>query len=274
MSYAVDLDSLRPLAEKASREVGGKLRQASDERRKYKINYKGQSDIFTELDIWAEEELSKALLSALPGSTIIGEERAANLSRESDKSVGQLFSSGCCWIVDPIDGTNNFCNHIPHYAISIGLLIDSEIVLGVVYDPMRDELFSATVGAGATLNGNKIFVSDTTRIEDSIAAISFPVTTNQMQPFWTKLERIVIRSRASRVTGSAALDICWVADGRIDAAVLPSLAPWDVAAGALIVREAGGFCGNYPEQGEFSITASCFIFCGSKLRTELLNVLS
>lgn len=187
------------------------------------------TDMVTEVDHASEALIVAGILAARPGDAILGEEGGARPG-----------SSGVRWIVDPLDGTTNYIYGYPAYAVSIGVEVDGEVVVGVVYDAARSETFAAVKGRGATLNGAPIGVSRTAALETALVATGFGYSPGVRVEQGAVLTRILPRIRDIRRGGSAALDLCWVACGRLDAYFEQGLMEWDLAAGGLIVREAGG----------------------------------
>ncbi|MDD2694365.1 MAG: inositol monophosphatase family protein [Anaerolineales bacterium] len=194
------------------------------------IDYKGEINIVTEVDRKSETILQEMLAAAYPDYGFLGEE-----------GVNNHQAHGARWIVDPLDGTTNYAHGFPFFAASIALEQAGEVVLGVVYNPVLDELYTAEKGAGARLNGNPIRVSTTGELGKALVGSGFPYdawTTDQDNvATWA---RFVKSALSVRCDGAAALDLCHVAVGRLDAFWERDLAPWDMAAGALIAAEAGG----------------------------------
>ena len=186
-------------------------------------------DIKLELDVRTQDLITAHLLSRFPDHTIYGEEGIAG------NQAGDFQ-----WIVDPIDGTVNYFYGIPHFCISIALRERGEIIVGVIYDPMRDELWAVERGAAATLNGKPIAVSTRTLLADATLSIGFSKTKTTISAGLPMLEKYVMRARKCRLMGSAALDLAYVACGRLDAYIEQSVSLWDVAAGKLLVEAAGG----------------------------------
>ena len=222
-----ELDAARVIA----RAAGEMLLARSWDARPLDVRYKGAIDPVTEMDRRVEAFVREELVRRFPNYEILGEEEGGS-GAESDSPR---------WLIDPLDGTTNYAHGYPCYAISIALEVAGEIVLGVVYNPARDELFAARAGGGATLNGHSIAVSATQRLGKSLLASGFPYDA------WTsdrdngqEWRRFLKRVVSLRSDGSAALDLCHVASGRIDGYWELDLEPWDMAAGALIVTEAGG----------------------------------
>ena len=191
--------------------------------------YKGKFDPVTAVDRAAEEAIIDVLTSARPDDDVLAEEG------------GGTIHAGRHWIVDPLDGTVNFVHGIPHISVSIALYEGTKGLVGVVYDPLRDELFTAFEGGGARLNGHVISVSDVTDINRSIVATGFPYDHDVRAESLSIVVREMLREiNGLRRMGSAALDLAWVAAGRYEAYWELGIAPWDGAAGMVLVREAGG----------------------------------
>jgi len=200
---------------------------------------KADRELVTEMDRASEEMILSAIRSEYPGDSIIAEESAPG--REA---------SGRVWVVDPLDGTNNYAHGYPFFSIAIALEEDGRPVLGVVYDPLRDELFTAESGEGARRNGEAIRVSDAEELGQSIVATGFPYDrTPTSDNNLANLNRIILSSRGIRRGGSAELDLVYVACGRLDGFWELGLKTWDVTAGGLIVREAGGEVTNFEGRG-------------------------
>lgn len=217
------------VAHAAARRAGALLRARHTERQE--IAFKSTDiDLVTAADRDAEALIVTALAEAFPEHGIVAEESAARPS-----------SDGHRWYVDPLDGTTNFAHGYPQFAVSIALARDDELLLGVVYDPMREETFSAVRGQGARLNGAPIGVSGTARLVHGLLATGFPYDRRLHADYYVAfLAEAMRRSQGVRREGSAALDLCWVACGRLDAFWEWKLQPWDLAAGRLVVEEAGG----------------------------------
>lgn len=201
--------------------------------RQIRVDKKGTIDLVTEVDIAIERAFRDSITRRFPGHVVLGEEFEEAGQREGTPEY--------CWLFDPIDGTTNYAHGLPIFCSSLALEIDGEIVVGAVYDPNRRELFTAERGLGARLNGVPIRVSSSETLIDSLLVTGFHYGVHKdpgelMQLF----EAFIRRSRAVRRLGSAALDLCYVACGRLDGFWEMKLQPWDIAAGALIVQESGG----------------------------------
>ncbi len=212
----------------AAREAGAVLR--ADFERPKKISYKGEVDLVTESDKHSEAIIVAKLRERFPGHAIVAEEG----------SRGAAAGAKYCWHVDPLDGTTNFAHSYPCFAVSIGLLEDGEPVAGVVLNPIANELFTASRGDGACLNGKRIQVSPVEKLATSLVATGFPThqraNNRNIYYYW----EFTMRSHGVRRDGSAALDLCSVACGRFEGFWEFGLNSWDTAAGMLIVQEAGG----------------------------------
>jgi myo-inositol-1(or 4)-monophosphatase len=224
----VQLSRYLETAIQLARQAGDQLRSAQKSRRT--IDYKGKIDLVTEMDRKVEAFLGQELKDRFPDHDLLAEEDLAN------RRSGSPF----LWIVDPLDGTTNYAHGLPIYSVSIALACDGKVEVGAVYQPVLDEMFTATAGGGARLNGERISVSREAELAHSLLVTGFPYDMHETER--DNLEyfrRFVKRARAVRRLGSAALDLCYVACGRFDGYWELKLSPWDVAAGALIAREAG-----------------------------------
>lgn len=224
----MDLDHILRVAVRAAYASADVLRT----RWKYlsSIDSKGPNDLVTDADIAAEQEIIRAIQAAYPQHGILAEESGAQNGSSEER-----------WLVDPLDGTVNYAHQVPFFAVSIAFARADQVLAGVVLNPVSGELFSAQAGRGALLNGEPIGVSPETRIADSLLATGFPYERSQgFEAMAERLLRCLKASRGIRRLGSAALDLCFVACGRFAGYWEDRLQPWDTAAGALIVREAGG----------------------------------
>jgi myo-inositol-1(or 4)-monophosphatase len=226
-------DYLTPMQELA-REAGALLLSFFG---KVAIEYKGDADLVTQADRSCEELIVGRIRKQWPGHDLIGEEGSRN-------ETGSDYR----WHIDPLDGTTNFAHGFPVFCVSLGLEYKGERIVGVIYDPTRDEMFTAEKGSGASLNGHKIHVSQAARLAESLVATGFPSQKRHKNPNIHFYHQITLRSHGVRRAGSAALDLCCVACGRYDAFWEFNLNSWDTAAGVLLVTEAGGkvtdFFGN------------------------------
>jgi myo-inositol-1(or 4)-monophosphatase len=223
-------------------------KEAGDFIRKERINFtfdkveeKGLNDLVSYVDKEAEKIIVKRLASILPEADFITEEGTA----EQD---GKPYT----WIIDPLDGTTNFIHGLPVYSVSIGLKHEHEIVLGVVYEVNQDELFYAVKGKGAYLNGERIHVSQARELEQSLMATGFPYSAFGSIDVYLKILRALMeKCHGLRRLGSAAMDLCYVACGRVDGFFEYNLKPYDVAAGIIIVLEAGGKLSDFKQGDDY-----------------------
>jgi myo-inositol-1(or 4)-monophosphatase len=224
------------------------------------VREKGPSDLVTEADFAAQELVKRTLLEAFPDHILIGEEDPAALSKAGPTAAGEkpLYR----WIVDPLDGTTNYVHQVPHFSVSLALEHDGQILVGAVYNPAADECFTAVAGKGAWLNGRSIRTSEVTDLSKALCAIGFPAATHRDSPELVLFLQGVDRIQGFRRTGSASLNLCYVACGRYDVAWSFSTKIWDIAAGTLLIREAGGIVtspdgsGLILEKGRFLASAN------------------
>lgn len=226
------MQDFRSFAEALARGAGAILRDHASTRPR--ISYKGAKDLVTEADRASEAYLRAAIGMRFPEHEILGEEEGLKEA-----------SSPYRWILDPVDGTTNYAHGFPYYCVSVGLSHQGELIVGAVYHPVTDELFSAHRGGGATLNGAPIHVSPIATLDEALLTTGFPYGVIQDRSNLGPFERFLLKSQAVRRAGSAALDLCHVACGRYDGFWEAGLSAWDVAAGAVIVREAGGVMSDY-----------------------------
>ena len=198
-------------------------------REDHQISKKGQIDLVTEMDLKAETLIVDQIRRRFPDHEILAEEQGYQAGNGPYK-----------WIIDPLDGTTNYAHGYRFFSVSIAVEYERELVLGVVYDPVTEELFSAARGQGATLNNQPIHVSDEDQLIDSLLVTGFSYDREEIKKNLEFFNRMILHSRSIRRDGSAALDLCYVACGRFEGFWELSLNPWDVAAGRLIVEEAGG----------------------------------
>ncbi len=213
--------------ERLAREAGAILREGYS--KEHQISYKGVIDLVTEIDHASEAFLLKEINAHFPDSHIIAE--------ESGETKG---ANGGIWYIDPLDGTVNYSHHIPVFCVSIAYAFDDIVTLAAVYDPLRDEMFTAERGKGAFLNGKQLHASKTTELQKSLLVTGFPYDTwNTKQDNFRNFEKLAKLTQGVRRLGSAALDTAYVAAGRFDAFWEFTLKPWDIAAAGLIAEEAG-----------------------------------
>ena len=220
------------IAIKAARRAGGVINRAARNLDVLAVREKATNDFVTEVDKEAEQTIIRTLLEAYPKHSILAEESGA--TNHESKSEYQ-------WIIDPLDGTTNFLHGFPQYAVSIALSHRGVVTQAVIYDPAKNDLFTATRGAGAYLNDTRIRVSKRQQLKSALVGTGFPFKQNQhIDAYLAMLRDVMQNSAALRRAGSAALDLAYVAAGRMDVFWEIGLAPWDIAAGALLITEAGG----------------------------------
>jgi myo-inositol-1(or 4)-monophosphatase len=201
----------------------------------YSIDFKGENNLVTEVDRLSEDIIVRHLRAACPDCDVLAEESGA---------LARGFTSR--WIIDPLDGTTNYAHGFPWFAVSIALEVSGEITLGVIYHPMMDEIFTCVRGRGAWLNGRKITVSVRQPLKNCLLATGFPYDrTSSNENNFDNFVRFQLAARAVRRAGAAALDLAYVAAGRLDGFWECKLNPWDVAAGKLLIEEAGGTVTNH-----------------------------
>ncbi|HEV3113775.1 MAG TPA: inositol monophosphatase family protein [Candidatus Binataceae bacterium] len=255
------MDVIEKIALRAARAAG-----AVHVARFGKTTFKGKTsflDLVTEADKEAETAAVDILHSAFPDHSILSEEGG-----------GIEQSSQHRWIIDPVDGTTNFAHSYPHCCVSIGYERRGRVELGVILDALRDELFVARRGRGATLNRRPIAVSRAAALNTALLATGFPYDRSARRRFYlTFWEAMMTRVHGVRRTGSAALDLAWVACGRMDGFWEFGLKPWDIAAGLLLVQEAGGKVTNM-DGTKLNLTAGRIVATNRRLHKELLNVIA
>ena len=268
----MDSQVILDLAVSAARVVGRRMREAVAGE-DFRIMFKGQTDLVTEVDIWAEEEIKRIVLERCPGHLVVGEETSAALAKERGVGLEELVGKGAVWIVDPIDGTSNFANRIPICAVSLGVVVDGVREVGVIFDPFQNEMFTAVRGRGAQMNEKTIKVSQKTELKNSLLVTGFPHDRIQnWGSYRGAFEKFLLNSRDLRRFGAATIDQCWVACGRLDGFFEYGLKPWDVAAGSLIVEEAGGKIGSLDTDPKFSLFSKSFVFSGPGIFKEMNEV--
>jgi myo-inositol-1(or 4)-monophosphatase len=245
--------------EHLARQAGEILRAGYDQ--DHTVSYKGVIDLVTEVDRASEDYLLGQINTRWPGSYI--------MSEESGVTQGNLEQS---WFVDPLDGTVNYAHRIPFFSVSIGFARNGSMQIGIVYDPMRDEMFSAERGQGAFLNGQAIHVSDTTELEKSLLVTGFPYDAwNTEHDNFSNFVRLGKLTQGVRRFGSAALDASYVAAGRFDGFWELALKPWDVAGGGLIAEEAGAKVTNINNLSDYLSSPQSIVAATPGIHTKILE---
>jgi len=256
----MQLDDLQVIAIQAVRESGEIQKEWL--RKDKRIEFKGAINLVTEVDRRCEQRIVEIITKALPEHNILTEETPM-----------PELPSPYRWIIDPLDGTTNYAHGYPCFCTSIALELEGKIVLGAIYDPLLDELFTAQKGKGAFLNGERIAVSATDRLTNALICTGFPYdlresTVNNLDHF----NNLIMEARAIRRDGSAALDLCYVAAGRFDGFWELKLQPWDVAAGKLLVEEAGGTVTDF--RGDpLDIYGQQLLASNGRIHEEMIRVL-
>jgi len=238
------------VAIKAARAAGAIINRAALDVESVRISAKQTNDFVTEVDHAAEQAIIQTLQEAYPGHGIWAE--------ESGRREGQGRDKGYVWIIDPLDGTTNFIHGFPVYAVSIALQVNGKTEQAVVYDPTRNDLFCATRGRGAYLNDRRIRVAKRTQLRDCLLSTGFPFRPgDQFQTYMQMLQDVMPKVTGVRRPGAASLDLAYIAAGYADGFFETGLSPWDVAAGALLVTEAGGLVGNFTGEANFLEQREC-----------------
>ena len=255
------------IAVKAARKAGNIINRASLDVEQLRVTRKQHNDFVTEVDKAAEHAILDILRTAYPDHAILAEES------------GQSWQEGetpheYTWVIDPLDGTTNFIHGFPQYCVSIGLLHKGLPFQAVVYDPTRDELFTASKGGGAFLNSRRIRVTRRDRLADCLIGTGFPFRDGDDLGTYMQMFEVMSRNCAGlRRPGAAALDLAYVACGRLDGFFERGLNPWDMAAGALLITEAGGLIGNF--NGEAHFMEQGEVMAGTpKIFVQMLKLLS
>ena len=253
-------DFLR-VAEQAARTAGDILLNHLDQ--PLDLEFKGDVDLVTKVDRLSEEAIVSIISRAYPDHRILAEE-----------GTNQGGASNYRWIIDPLDGTTNYAHSFPCFAVSIGLEAAGEMAVGVVYDPVRDECFTAMEGGGAYLNGKAIHVSRVDKLNSALLATGFPYDRRQHPDDYLGLFRkFMMKAQEIRRPGSASIDLCYLASGRIDGFWECKLKPWDVAAASVIVREAGGHITDF-KGNKFSILGNETLASNSRIHDEMVEAAS
>lgn len=250
------------LAIQAAREAGAIIQDFAA--RRFDIIHKGRINLVTEADLASEKHIKELIAAHHPTHKILAEESGISHHEDADY----------CWIIDPLDGTTNFAHGFPCYSVSIGLEHKGEMIAGVIYDPSREELFAAERGAGATLNGEKIRVSEIADLEKALLVTGFPYDVRERMSFYMPAwQAFLAQAQGVRRLGSAAIDLAYVACGRLDGFWEWGLNPWDCAAGWLLIEEAGGKL-TKTNGSAFEMTKPDMLATNSLLHEQMIAVLN
>jgi myo-inositol-1(or 4)-monophosphatase len=292
-----DLDSYLRTCEAAVRAAGEIVQ---DWIGRAEVRHKGHADLVTQADLAAQAEVRRIVLGAFPDHGLLGEEAIASelpsplptplsplpfaqpsppapLPKGEGSNVAPLPQAGegrkeYRWIVDPLDGTTNYVHGVPHYCVSLALERGGELLVGAVYDPTRDECFTAASGRGAFLNGKPIHPSGVESLSDALASVGFPPQADMNSPDLRMFMAMLPHCQAIRRTGSSALNLCYIAAGRFDLYWAYSTHVWDIAAGTLILQEAGGRI-TAPDGGQFRLEPPHFLAAATpELHAQMLEV--
>ena len=252
------------VAIKAAREAGKIINRAALDVEAVRISQKQVNDFVTEVDHASEQIIIETLLTAYPGHGILAEESGQEHGAKDSEFV---------WIIDPLDGTTNFIHGLPVYCVSIALAVKGKVEQAVVYDPTRNDLFTATKGRGAFMNDRRIRVSKRIRMAECLISTGFPFRPgDDFKTYLAMMGEMMPRCAGLRRPGAAALDLAYVAAGFTDGFFEAGLSPWDAAAGSLLVTEAGGLVGNFTGEADFLNHKECM--AGSpKIYGQMVSIL-
>lgn len=249
------------IAVSAARSAGNFIMRNLDRVDQLTVESKGRNDFVTQIDRSAEGEIVKIIRKAYPQHAILGEEGGASGSNE------------VVWIIDPLDGTTNFLHGLPHFAVSIGIQVRGKLEHGVIYAPCTQDLYIATKGSGATLNNRKIRGSTAKELDSALIGTGVPIRADLLDAYMPMLKTIAGNSAGIRRAGSAALDLAYVAAGRLDGYFELGLKPWDMAAGIVLVQEAGGTVTElYDSRGDV-MSSGHILAAPHKLHAQLAEAL-
>jgi myo-inositol-1(or 4)-monophosphatase len=230
------------------------------------VREKGVRDFVTDADHASQEAIRRVIAPRFPEHEFVGEEHALAVLPD----LGETYT----WVVDPLDGTTNYVHGYPHYAVSVAVARGSEILAGVVFDPIADQCFAARAGSGTWCDGVRLAVSDARRVGEALVAVSLPARVQREDTDFVDFAEAVLLCQGVRRSGSAALNLAYVASGSLDAFWAAHIHPWDVAAGVLLVREAGGVVSGR-DGAAFQLWRPHFVAAATgELRRELLEVLT
>ncbi|RTL01536.1 MAG: inositol monophosphatase [Proteobacteria bacterium] len=250
------------IAVQAAYNAGGLIQQASRSLEHIRVDRKGHNDFVSEVDRRAEQTIIQTIQKAYPNHNILGEESGL-IDNNSEFT----------WIIDPLDGTTNFLHGHPQYSISIGVKHGDKITYAAVFDPNRNDIYTAELGKGAKLNDSRIRVSKTANLADSLLATGFPTYDMSFLERYLNIFREMLKSTAGqRRAGSAALDLAYVASGKVDGFWEFNLKPWDIAAGYLLVKEAGGLVCDFDGEQKM-LESGNIIAANPKLVTQILKTI-
>ena len=250
------------VAQKAALDAGALLLRSYGKLKNSQIHTKSKNDFVTELDKKSEKLIISAIKRSFPSHSIQGEES------------GLTQGSGVLWILDPLDGTANYIHQFPMFSVSIGVMADGMLQAGVIYDPVHRELFSASRGNGAYLNKKRMHVSKVKKLSDALMTTGIPFRgRNRFDAYMNSFRQISLASSGMRRGGSAALDLAYVACGRLDGFWELALSPWDIAAGVLLIEEAGGKVSDFFGKGSY-MKSGHIVAANPALQRKVVRVLT
>ncbi|REG81442.1 inositol monophosphatase family protein [Marinomonas pollencensis] len=247
-------------------EQAATMMQQARETKAFSADYKADHELVTSTDLAIDRYLCGEISAAYPSHCILSEESSPNL----------LLGEAPTWVIDPIDGTVNYAHQHRHVAVSIALYVDGQRFLGVVHAPFLEECYWAVKGQGAYLNGARLKLTDTVSLRNALVATGFPYQKNALEPLIKRVSNVLHQCQDIRRNGSAALDLCWLAAGRLQA-YYESVKPWDMAAGALIACEAGAVLGRYDDvtsDWPLEINGDALLVCVPSLYEPMQQVLA
>ena len=254
------------IAVKAARRAGSIINRGAQDVDALTVSKKRHNDFVTEVDKAAERAVIDILLKAYPDHEILAE--------ESGSHAGKSGKSDYVWIIDPLDGTTNFIHGFPQYCVSIGLMHRKIITQAVIYDPVRNELYTATRGQGAHLNDRRMRVSKRKELDEALIGTGFPFRDfKYMDDYLAVLRKVMAGTAGARRAGAAALDLAYVAAGRLDGFWEIGLSPWDMAAGSLLIQEAGGLVSDFEGDGNF-LDSGRIVAGNPKVFGQLLQIVA
>ncbi|MDR0608667.1 MAG: inositol monophosphatase [Planctomycetaceae bacterium] len=267
------LSSYSTVCESAARSAGEILRTMFG-----KIHVRHKKNLFdlvTEADVAAQQVIEQTIFDHFPEHRFLGEETTAGPFTVMPAAPDKSGDSKYCWVVDPLDGTTNYVHGLPLFCTSIALLYEGEVICAVIYNPMSDEFYSAEKGQGVFLNGKPVHVSSWETLGEALVSVSFPTMTKENDPDLRTFLKSISVCQAIRRTGSTALNLAFVAAGRLDASWSFQCHPWDMAAGTLLVREAGGIV-TQPDGSPitFNDPAPVCAVANQSLHTELIKLIN
>jgi myo-inositol-1(or 4)-monophosphatase len=253
------------VAVKAARAAGSIINRAALDVERLQVTAKGVNDFVTEVDQAAEQAVIETVLTAYPGHAILAEESGSQHGAKHSEYL---------WIIDPLDGTTNFIHGLPIFAVSIALAFRGKVEQAVVYDPSRNDLFFASKGRGAFCNDRRLRVSKRIRLAEALIGTGFPFRKgDNLARYLKMMETVMSQCAGLRRPGAAALDLCYVAAGWYDGFFETGLSPWDVAAGSLMITEAGGLIGNFTGESDYIYQREVLAGC-PKIYGQLVQMLA